>query len=142
MVYFLQYRAHTSRPTVLGDITLESVRALKDLRKWEQEHSDVEPPTIDPKDWPRTIEAIEEWFRGCLGVTKIPLLYVIRETIEVQPPNDEPSTSFPSRQDELIARAPIVEADGTFNMTYLSDRAKVWELLSDLTRSHDCFTYV
>ena len=38
-----------------------------DHKKWEETHDDVDAPTLDEKDWPRTIEAIEEWFRGCLG---------------------------------------------------------------------------
>ena len=38
---------------------------------------------IDAKNWPKTIEDIEEFLRGRLGEQKIPLAYVIRPNIEV-----------------------------------------------------------
>ena len=125
---------------------MDNVRALRTLKDWEEDHDDVETPEINPKDWPRTMESIEEWLRGCLGVTKIPLAYVIRDTIDPPDAGDDPVTNYTSKQDELIARAPIrtVAANGTvtYNAIYLSDRTKVWELMSELTRGKDCWTYV
>lgn len=148
--YYLRYQTRTSRPKLVDQITMANIRAIKSLRDWEQNHKDVDAPAIDDKDWPRTIEAIEEYFRGCLGTnSKIPLAYVIRE--EVFPPvntaaSPDPPTNYDSRQDELIARAPIhsIPRDATTLKTdhYLEDRVKVWELLSAITQEHDCWTYV
>jgi len=138
--YWLRYQKRTSRIPTAAQITLENIRSLRELKEWEEEHKDVEKPEINPKDWPRTIEAIEEYLRGCLGVTKIPLAYVVRDTQDI--PAVDPAGNYANRQDELIARAPITDANGNFVPTYLSDRTRVWELLSDLTRDKDCWTYV
>ena len=56
----------------------------------EEGHKDVDPPDFSVKDWPRMIEAVEEWLRGCLGVTKIPLAYVIRPEEAVKPEAEDP----------------------------------------------------
>jgi len=138
--YLLRFRQRTSRATLADMITLENVRSLKELKAWEKDHTDVEKPEINPKDWPKTIESIEEYLRGCLGVTKIPLAYVVREATAI--PGIDPVGGYSSRQDELIARSPIVNAAGNFTPTYLSDRTKVWELLSEITREKECWTYV
>ena len=138
--YFLRYRERTSRDVGVQDITLDNVRTLHEHKDWEEAHEDVDAPTINTRDWPRTIDSIEEWLRGCLGVTKIPLAYVVRES-EVATQVD-PVGGYPSKQDELIARAPIYSAGLQHTATYLADRARVWELLSELTRDQDCWSYV
>ena len=66
--YFLRYKEHTSRVVTADMITLASVWELRPYREWEENHKDVEAPEINAKDWPRTIEAIEEYLCGCLGV--------------------------------------------------------------------------
>jgi hypothetical protein len=139
--YFLRYKQRTSRALLAADITLDAVRGIKSYKEWEENHKDVEPPEIDAKDWPRTIDSLEEYLRGCLGVTKIPLAYVIRATIAVTAEATDPQANYVSKQDELIARAPITVA-GHDIATYLSDRARVWELISNLTRDQDCWSYV
>jgi hypothetical protein len=143
-VYFVRYQIRTSRTVQAADITLLSIRALKDHRQWETDHKDVEAPTINVKDWPKTIEGLEEYLRGCLGVTKIPLAYVVRADIQVPAAGADPV--YTSRQDELITRAPIViQGPGgveAHTATYLSDRTKVWELISEICRGNDCFSYI
>jgi hypothetical protein len=139
--YFLRYKKRTSRAVAPADITLESVRAYREYKKWEEEHKDVDPPEINAKDWPRTMDAIDEWLRGCLGVTKIPLAYVVRPTIAI--PTNDLVAGYATKQDELIARAPIQgPTEGTWNPDFLADSVRVWEKLSDLTREHECWSYV
>ena len=141
MVYYLRYRTRVSRPKKEHLITLESVRGMKDHHRWEKDHKQVEAPKINPKDWPSTIDSIEEYLRGCLGVTKIPLAYVIRDNMDVAADADDPTDNYESKQEELIARAPILTGNA-FTPTYLADRARVWELLSEITRNEDCWSYV
>jgi hypothetical protein len=88
-----------------ADLTTNNVRGLRNLKEQDVAHIDVDPPKMNSKNWPLTIEAMEEWLRGCLCVTKIPLAYVIRweETI----PAVDPVGGYATPQDELIARAPI-----------------------------------
>ncbi len=136
--YWMRFRQRTSRTTDAADIQLAAVRNIREHRKWEKTHENVEAPTIDAKDWPKTIESIREYLRGTLGDTKNPLAYVIRAEIPIQA---DPEDGYPSKLDELIARAPIRVGEN-FTATYQADNLKVWELLSALTRAHECWTYV
>lgn len=102
---------------------MDSVRALREHRDWEAEHKDVEAPEINAKDWPRTMDAIEDWRPGCLGVTKRPLAYVVRDDMNV--PNQDPDDGDRSCLDELVARAPIQDANGNPVATYVADRTLV-----------------
>ena len=110
-----------------ADVTLNAVRSLKPHRDWEEDHKDIKPPKINAKDWPRTIETVKEWLRGCLGVAKIPLLYVVRDNIDVLDAAIDPPTNYTSLQDELIAHAPIRDAEGNYTATYLTNCTCVWE---------------
>ena len=140
--YYVRWHERTSRAIKPTDVTLTNIRKLRDLKKWEEDHKDAEPPTINSRDWSKTIEAIEEYLFGCLGSTKIPLKYVIREEMSVPPAATDPSVAYPSLQDELVRRAPIKDGSGFATPTYLSDRQKVWELLSELLRDKECWSYV
>ena len=104
MCYYLRHQERTSRVADAASITLASIRELRDLRDWENQHEDVEAPTINEKDWPTTIEPIEEYLRGCLGITKIPLAYVVRQRQAV-PEGQDPANAYNSVADELIARS-------------------------------------
>jgi len=87
----------------------------------EEVHEDIEKHELNAKDWPKTIEAIEEWLQGCLGVTKIPLAYVIRENEAVPAHAADPVADYGSLQDEVIARAPIRDNGNNYVNTYLTD---------------------
>jgi hypothetical protein len=144
MAFYLKFQHNTSTTVTPADITVENVRGLHALKQWQEDHKDLPAPEIPNKDWPRNFEAIEEWMRGCLGVTGIPLAYVIRAELDPMAP---PCGTWPSNQDKLIGRAPIrtVAADGTitWDPTFITDRTRVWELLSTVTRDLDyCWTYV
>ena len=53
-------------------------------------------------------------------------------------PNPTAPTTWPSKVDEVIGRA--LHGDDVDN--YLTDNVKVWEKISNLTCSHECWTYV
>ena len=72
------------------------------------------------------------------GGTKIPLAYVVQA--EELMPTVTPVGGYRSLQDELIARATILEGkagNAAYTADYLADRSKVWELISDLARDQD-----
>ena len=54
---------------------------------------------------------------------------------------DETVTSFSSAEDEMVARALILEG-GLKTVTFKTDMMKVWGLISAITRNLDCWTYV
>lgn len=140
--FWLRHRVRTSRETTPPNVTLASVRTVRELRLSEQSYDTPhESPTINDRDWPRTIEALEEYFRNYLGETKIPLAYVIRKDRNV-PADPDPSANYSTVQAEMIRRAPQVNAAGEELPTYASDNRKVWELLSSICREHECWTYI
>jgi len=142
MNYYLRFGERTSRTILATDITLDGVRAMKTHREWEEGHKDVDPPDFSAKDWPRMIEAVEEWLRGCLGVMKIPLAYVIRPEEAVKPEAEDPRILYTSIEKELISRAPILLPNGHYTQDFLSDSELVWNKILALTREHDCWSHV
>ena len=133
--YYLQFKDRTSRVVVAPEINLVIVRRLRNHRDWEKSHKDVDAPELSLRDWSHNIESIEEWLRGYLGVTKIPLDYVVR--YKELMPAVTPEGGYRSLQDELIACAPIREGNAgnaAYMADYLADRSNVWELISDLAR--------
>ena len=143
-VYWLHFRQKTSRPTNPGDVTLDNIRTVQTLKRWEDNYKEPDIPTdlINPKDWPKSIDMIKAHLRGHLGITGIPLAYVVRET---EAPQEDPEEGFTNQLDEMIARAPIAQvgADGAvlYNATYLMDRERVWDIISTITQSHECWAY-
>ena len=101
MCYLLRFRTCTSRTMFAGDMTLEAICGMKSHKEWEAKHEDVDPPTINTKDWPRTIDTIEEYLHGYLGATKIPLAYVIRENEAMS--HMDPAGGYNNYKEELIA---------------------------------------
>ena len=142
--YFIRHCERISRSVTVDQITLANIRALHDLRDAEINHIDPEPmpKLMDSKNWPKTMEGIVEYLRGCLGVTKIPLSYVVRDHIEATPEANDPETNYDTPQDEMIAHAPMMIANGDEHPTFLTDRQTIWDKISDLTREHECWTYV
>ena len=55
------------------------MRLLRELKESEKKHKDpVVSPIIDAKNWPKTMESLEEYLRGHFGVKRVPLSYVVR----------------------------------------------------------------
>lgn len=151
--YWLRHQERTSRPIAAAGLTINNVRSMKPLIEQEDEHEeetiDEKAKTINTKDWSRTMESIVEILRGHLGTTKVPLSYVVRETLLVPAADGDPAfgkagTKYESIQEELIARAPIRKPDDTgFVASYLVDREKVWQILVKICGNYpECWTYI
>ena len=141
--YWLRHQVRVSRMIVVTDITLDDIRAVRNLREEEEKHKDLTAPTLSKSDWPKNMETIQEYLRGCLGMTGIPLAYVIRDNEAVKTADDDPEIGYGTVQEEMIARAPIRDpVTNEFVKTFLSDRQKVWEKLSAITRDDVCWSYV
>ena len=80
---------------------------------------------IDAKNWPKTMESLEEYLRGHIGVKGVPLYYVVRSKEAVAPRLDEPETRFSSTEYDMVARAPIIEG-GLSTTTFNKDTMKFW----------------
>lgn len=144
MCYYIRHKGNTGRNLVWADVTLEGIRSLLEFRNAEDKHEDPSAPTITGNDWPKNIDTMEEYLRGCRGTTGLPLAYVIRAEEQVVATADDPAANYSNPIEELIARAPILNpVDGIgYLPTFVLDRAKVWELLSAIGRDKEWWTYL
>eukprot|EP00934_Nitzschia_sp_Nitz4_P001810 Nitzschia sp. Nitz4//scaffold191_size41780//52//5493//NITZ4_007461-RA/size41780-processed-gene-0.69-mRNA-1//1//CDS//3329540163//1810//frame0 len=140
-LYWLKYRANTSRITTPGDITLDAVRSVKQLKEWEDKHKapDAAQKLVNSNDWHKTFEAISDHLRLHIGIGGVPLAYVIREKVDV---TQDPVDGWDTHQLELEGRAPIIdELRGGKHANYLLDNQKVWDILSGIVSNTECWTY-
>jgi hypothetical protein len=143
-------------------VTLAYVKRLKDQEQLERNHE--EPtivPTIDFEDWAKTMDSLEQWVRGHRGVDGSSLGYVTRKPENLFPSaaaNDPPTGAADSihmsHDNEVVARHRIInqasatrtlkqhEKSGPFTEEYLSDRKRVWDLLSSVLSETDANTVI
>ncbi|KAI2512366.1 hypothetical protein MHU86_2028 [Fragilaria crotonensis] len=141
--FYLRHQVRVSRTVAVASVTLDNIRSIRELREFESTYKNPDDlPTINPKDWPKTMEAIDEYLRSVLGERKIPLAYVIRKNEDIAPDTE----TFPTVQDEMIGRAPhfSINAEGVRvpDPVYLVNREKVWDIVSRITRKEAAWTYV
>ena len=142
--HWLRHQVRVSRTVAITDITLANIRTVRDLKDTEESYdNDPSPPTVDAKDWPKTMESIEEYFCGLHGVSNIPLGYIIRKE-ETVPEGDDPAEDYSTMQAEMIRRAPHRTGgeDSPYCETYKIDNVAVFDKLAAMTRDHECWTYV
>ena len=116
-------------------VVLNTIRTIRDLRDSDITYSaPTEYPVSNDKDWPRTIKSLVEFLGTCLGETKIPLAYVIHETVELLDVADTPA-DYAYVGEEMTWRAPHDTA------IYRADNKKVWDIIYQITRDADCWAY-
>jgi hypothetical protein len=131
LAFYCCFHHCTSDAIDVAGMTVKKIRAIEALKHAEKDHKDPEAPEIDEKDWPRTIEAMKEYFASCLGTTKIPLAYIIRKNLA---PDPAPGTTHHAR---LIGRAKIV-LDPTANpLRYMLTRTLLLTLHPGLLITRD-----
>ena len=141
MCYYIRHKDRTSRSAYIPGITSASIRALRHLRDEEKAHKDPEDTPSIGRDWAKNMEGIEEWLRRYIGVTGVPLSYVIRKEPNVRPTAQDPPGNYESHIEEMIARSPI-RTGGTYNPYFVTDNKKVWDLLCSILRDHECWSYI
>jgi hypothetical protein len=134
-VFYLHHQAHISIIVAPASVAIPVVRSLLSTKEYEENAKvTAEQLVINEKDWPSTMEAIGEFFGFVLGETGVPFAYVVREKVEI-PPGTYPSEGYIAVADAMIARA----LNG--NQAYADDSVEVWSYMTNITRSHDCWTY-
>jgi hypothetical protein len=73
-------------------MNLASLGGLRELKIKESacEAETPTPPKVDPKDCPKTIDAMQDHFSTLLGKTKAPLAYVIHGKAALPDEADNP----------------------------------------------------
>lgn len=137
MCYFLKHQIRTSRSLNFADVTVDNVTSLIELKQAEDNHEDPTPIEFDTKDPMRSLEAVFEYLSQCRGITFIPLAYVVRpDTAVATDPNND-RKQWPTEIDEMIYRAPILDAQGNYTATFKKDRATVYLKLSNICKDPD-----
>ncbi len=117
MCYYTNHMLNrVSRTPTFPSITLAAVKKLKAQELLEKNHKDpVTVPTIDFKNWQKTMDAVDQYIKGHRGVDSSSLGYVTRKTSQLFPPTaaDDPTTGetnsvYLSHDDEVVARHRIV----------------------------------
>jgi hypothetical protein len=79
-VFYLRHQSRISRIVAPTSVSLIVVRSLRSNKEYEENFEvTADQPLINENDWPRTMEAIREFFGSVLGETAVPLAYFIRE---------------------------------------------------------------
>jgi hypothetical protein len=142
--YTVRHYDRISRTINVPGMNPTSIRRLRELKIKESARGGDPPtlPKVDPKNWPKTVDAIQDHFSTVLGETKAPLAYVIRDEATVPDQVNDPTTNYATPEEEMIRRMPHTDAAGIELPTYQHDRTKVWQALSEMTRDEKCWTYV
>ena len=119
--FFLKHKINTGRVAIATNITLDNVRLFCEINKSKNEHKyPVVSPVIDANNLPKTMESLEEYLRGNIGVKGVLIYYVVRSEEAVAPILDEPETTLLSAEDEMVARVPILDC-GLTTVTFKID---------------------
>ena len=93
--HYLCHHDRTLPATVAADITLDNVCHTNNLCATERNHENATAvPLLTASYWPKNIEMLQEFLRGHLGETRIPLAYVIRNEPAI--PAVDPPDGFTS----------------------------------------------
>ena len=114
-------------------------------------------PTIDSKDWTKTLETVEEYIRGFRGVYGQPFSYVfggdlIALVTASDPMYRDNGSEYFTHYEEMIARGSILsgpavlgndpEDIGPFTDSFITNRALVWEKMVVIFQGSDAWTYL
>jgi hypothetical protein len=128
-------------------LLLKTQKQLEDKWRLGNKEPDYPAQTLDMALATKTFDKTRTLLSRVLGVTDIPLSYVIRGILKVQDAVDDPKfgatdSTYTSINQELIARAPILSSDadksddnkklktvGPFHVSFLTDAKKVWAIL-------------
>jgi hypothetical protein len=136
-VYYLKHMERVQRQPVPNAINLVLVRSYCD----QQCHAvgfkkTAEEPDINDKYWPRNLEKIKEYLTSQYGVTGETLDYVVRPEIAVKSEAEDPAENYETVDQEMTARAPHT------GLSFVNDRHKVWEIMSNIRGKNSCFVYI
>ena len=80
MIYYIKHFKTIDRTCSHAGFDLSKVFSLYHQQYMEEAHRDPEVvPMVDPKDWPKILEMVEEYIRGFQGVDGKPHSYGLRE---------------------------------------------------------------
>ena len=71
MIYYIKNFKSIGRTCTNADVELSKVCAMYHQRYMEEAHKNPEAVlTVDPRDWPNTLETVKYYIRGFCGVDR------------------------------------------------------------------------
>jgi hypothetical protein len=83
-----------------------------------------------------TLEKIKEYLASQYGVTGATLDCVVRPDIAVKPEAEYPAENYETVDQEMTAIEPHI------GRSFVCDRRKVWDIMSNICGKHSCFVYI
>ena len=82
MIYYIKQFKRIWRTCTHVDLDLSKVRDIYHQRDMEEYHKNPEVvPTVNPREWPKTLETLEEYTRGFHGVYGQPIIYELGDDL-------------------------------------------------------------
>ena len=110
MIYYIKHFKNIGCTCTHENVDLAKVRTMYHQRDMEEDHKESEVvPTVNPKDWPKTLEMVEEYIRGFRGVYGQPLSYGLRDDLIAPVAASDPkycanSSKYSKHDEDTIAR--------------------------------------
>ena len=99
----------------VSNINLASIQEFAKQQETKKKDDTKYAPGINKKDWPKTLEGLCEYLCQFCGINGIPINYVGRTKLLPGDDGNHPYTSYATRDEEMIACAPIIEPGITGN---------------------------
>ena len=112
LLFLIRHRDRVSRQIVLDDVEFAGIRVLTTQRDLEQATKDnkmVEPPSVNLRSMPKTMENVRDWCSKICRVTGAPLAYMMHVKIMPESEEDALPQLFDSVDNEMIESAPIID---------------------------------
>ena len=79
MIYYIKHFKRIGSTCTQADVELPRVRAIYHQQDMEGSHKDRNVvPTVNPRDWPKTLETVEDYIREFCREDGKPLSYRLR----------------------------------------------------------------
>ena len=118
----------------------------------EIKESNTEALTIDLKDVSNNYEYLIQYLSGMRGGSNVLLGYVARISNGLHPKTsiNDPVSSYKTHDEEMVKREPIIlpgnlqgtEEDGPFEDYFITDRGKVWDLISPIIIKKEAWPHI
>ena len=141
MIYYINPFNSIGRICTHAGVKLSKIRSIYHQRDMEEANKDPEvAPAVDPKDWPETLETVEEYIRGFRVVDGQPLSYGLRNYLEPPSVANNPThrangSKYFTHDEKMITCGSILsgpavfgsdpEAVGPFTYSFITYRALI-----------------
>jgi hypothetical protein len=118
--YTVRHHNRISRAVNVQAMNPTSIRRLCELKLKEDSRDSDAPsaPTIDPKNWPKTINALQE--------TKAPLACAIRDVATAPPEAGDLATNCNAPENKMIAGMPHLQEQQVLDLCQTLTRIQRW----------------